>query len=245
MEIFSALLAICAGNSPVTGEFPTQRPMTRSFDVYFDLRPKERLSKQWWGWWFETLSRSLWRHRNVCCAKGIAQGANATLVFNAQSPVIAFLWTFVTWCDDGFMLWLHDDVITWDVCRITDPLWGESIGHRWNEGSAFILWNVNKTLIYAIYNGGHFAHAHMKRQLWRARLRARCLQFLPVLLWFPRNYSNNVLLSSYHVCCYGSWKWSAPFIMMPFLACTVLSWLSHLPLVPHICVGKSRQHWFR
>ena len=64
MEIFSALLAICAGNSPVTGEFPTQRPVTRSFDVYFDLRPNERLSKQSWGWWFETLSRSLWRHRN-------------------------------------------------------------------------------------------------------------------------------------------------------------------------------------
>ena len=34
METFSALLAICAGNSPVTGEFPTQRPVTRSFDVY-------------------------------------------------------------------------------------------------------------------------------------------------------------------------------------------------------------------
>ena len=65
MEKFSALLAICAGNSPVTGEFPTQRPVTRSFDVYFDLRPNERLSKQSWGWWFETLSRSLWRHRNA------------------------------------------------------------------------------------------------------------------------------------------------------------------------------------
>ena len=39
METFSALLAICAGNSPVPGEFPTQRPVTRSFDVYFDLRP--------------------------------------------------------------------------------------------------------------------------------------------------------------------------------------------------------------
>ena len=33
MEKFSALLAICAGNSPVTGEFPAQRPVTRSFDV--------------------------------------------------------------------------------------------------------------------------------------------------------------------------------------------------------------------
>ena len=37
METISALLAFCAGNSPVPGEFPTQRPVTRSFDVYFDL----------------------------------------------------------------------------------------------------------------------------------------------------------------------------------------------------------------
>ena len=65
METFSALLAICTGNSPVPGEFPAQRPVTRSFDVYFDLRPNKGLSKQSRGWWFETLSCSLWRHRNV------------------------------------------------------------------------------------------------------------------------------------------------------------------------------------
>ena len=64
MEIFSALLAICAGNSPVPGEFYTQRPVKRSFDVFFDLRLNKRLSKQSWGWWLETLSRPLWRHRN-------------------------------------------------------------------------------------------------------------------------------------------------------------------------------------
>ena len=64
METFSALLAICAGNSPVHGEFPAQRPVTRSFDVFFDLRLNKRLSKQSWGWWFETLSRPLWRHCN-------------------------------------------------------------------------------------------------------------------------------------------------------------------------------------
>ena len=65
METFSALLAICAGNSPVPGEFPTQRPVTRSFDVFFDLRLNKRLSKQSWGWWFETLSRPLWRQCNA------------------------------------------------------------------------------------------------------------------------------------------------------------------------------------
>ena len=45
-EKISALLALCAGNSPVTGEFPSQRPVTRNFDVFFDLRPVKRLSKQ-------------------------------------------------------------------------------------------------------------------------------------------------------------------------------------------------------
>ena len=38
MQPFSALLAICAGNSPAAGEFPTQRPVTQSFDVFFNLR---------------------------------------------------------------------------------------------------------------------------------------------------------------------------------------------------------------
>ena len=70
METFSALLAICAGNSPVPGEFPTQRLVTRSFDVYFDLHPNKRLSKQSWGWWFETLSCPLWHHRNVIIILG-------------------------------------------------------------------------------------------------------------------------------------------------------------------------------
>ena len=64
METLSALLAICAGNSSVPGEFPAQRPVTRGFDVFFDLHPNKRLSKQSWGRWFETPSRLLWRHCN-------------------------------------------------------------------------------------------------------------------------------------------------------------------------------------
>ena len=59
MITFAALMVICAGNSLVTGEFPAQRPVARSFDAFFDLRLNKRLSKQWWGWWFETLSRLL------------------------------------------------------------------------------------------------------------------------------------------------------------------------------------------
>ena len=46
------------------GEFPAQRPVTRSFVVLFDLRLNKRLSKQSWGWWLETQSRPLWRQCN-------------------------------------------------------------------------------------------------------------------------------------------------------------------------------------
>ena len=56
METFSALLAICAGNSPVPGEFPTQRPVTRSFDVFFDLRLNN-------GWVNNREAGGLRRHR--------------------------------------------------------------------------------------------------------------------------------------------------------------------------------------
>ena len=59
----SALLALCAGNSPVTCEFPAQRPVTRSF-VFIDMRLSKRLDKQHRRRWFETPSRSLWRYCN-------------------------------------------------------------------------------------------------------------------------------------------------------------------------------------
>ena len=62
-NIFRITGPLC-GEFTGPGEFPTQRPVTRSFDVFFDLRLNKRLSKQPWGWWFETPSWSLWRHCN-------------------------------------------------------------------------------------------------------------------------------------------------------------------------------------
>ena len=63
---FSALLALCEGNPPVTGGFPSQRPVTWSFDVFFDLRLNQRLSKQSRLRWFEMPLRSLMIHCNDC-----------------------------------------------------------------------------------------------------------------------------------------------------------------------------------
>ena len=64
METISALLALCAGNSPVTGELPSQKPVSWSFDIFFDLLLDKRLSQHSRHRWFETPSCSLWRHCN-------------------------------------------------------------------------------------------------------------------------------------------------------------------------------------
>ena len=62
-NIFRVTGHLC-GEFTGPGEFPAQRPVTRSFDVFFDLRPDKRLSKPPRGWWFETPSWSLWRQCN-------------------------------------------------------------------------------------------------------------------------------------------------------------------------------------
>ena len=79
-DTFSVLLAIYTRNSPVPGNFPAHGPVTRSFDVFVDLRLNKRLSKQSWGWWFETPLRPLWRH----CSdqwRLIGSGTSARILF--------------------------------------------------------------------------------------------------------------------------------------------------------------------
>ena len=63
-NIFCVTGLLGVGNSPVTGDFPSQRQVTRSFDIFFDLRLDQQFSKQWSRRWFETQSRLSWRHCN-------------------------------------------------------------------------------------------------------------------------------------------------------------------------------------
>ena len=105
METFSALLAICAENSPVPGEFPAQRPVTRNFDVFSDLRSNKRLGKQSWGWWSETPSSSLWRHRNgeyawECLPAGWAH-TWASVMNISRAPIT------IKWLGHFFKMWFH------------------------------------------------------------------------------------------------------------------------------------------
>ena len=77
----------------------TQRPVARSFDVFFDLRLNKRLSKQSWGWWFHIPSCSLWCHSNVDgfvqdCINSIAKAME--LLLSCTKPSIyalVFIWS--------------------------------------------------------------------------------------------------------------------------------------------------------
>ena len=78
-DIFRVTGPLC-GEFTGPGEFPTQRPVTRSFDVFFDLRLNKLLNKQPWGWWFETPSSSLWRQ----CNENISQCTGSRLNSNYE-----------------------------------------------------------------------------------------------------------------------------------------------------------------
>ena len=147
METFPALLAFCAGNSPVTGELVAQRPEARGFDVFFDLRLKQQFSKQWRRRWFETPSCSLCSHYNefplsvIGCPNPTPAGGSTIERHRNMATVF---------CPDSHTSWdiyCQDNewVGSWDNCtagkmrceswwrhlNVTGPLWGESTGYLW------------------------------------------------------------------------------------------------------------------
>ena len=138
MEIFSALLAICKGNPRVSGGFPSQRPVTQSFDAFFDLRLKKRLSKQLRRRWFETSLRSLWRHYNVQLNFQGLTPLVISLKFNTYPYLMKHsfgyftisnyqIGIFVRYTTTGMHLWCHVQnfvAITSLECRLNEnELW--------------------------------------------------------------------------------------------------------------------------
>ena len=91
-NIFRVTGPLC-GEFTSPGEFPTQRPVMRGVDVFFDPHLNKRLSKQPWGWWFETLSWSLWRQCNVNTAFGLQTLKSSEVVFALRW----WLYSLITW----------------------------------------------------------------------------------------------------------------------------------------------------
>ena len=96
IETFSALLVICAGNSP------HKWPVMRSFDVFFDLRLSKLLRKQWWDWWVETSSCPLWRHCNadtwIAGLIVLLWWNNSQTMYDAFSRIVRVPWRWQVTC---------------------------------------------------------------------------------------------------------------------------------------------------
>ena len=123
METFSALLALCVGNSPVTGELPAQMPATRSFDVFFDLRLNKRLSKQSPGWWLETPYDSVWRHCNVSGCNTVISLQNPKLSRSRQQQT-----ELIQWGIYRILIWgttTAQQFVCWLLILLIDP-WSQT-----------------------------------------------------------------------------------------------------------------------
>ena len=105
-------------------EFPTQRPVTRSFDVFFDLRLNKPLSKQSWVWWFETLPAPLWRHSNAWDGTGVIhvqigtpcgywEDAGEYMCLEAMRPVKMPVWNFTP-------MDVRQPIVAWRLPTSTD-----------------------------------------------------------------------------------------------------------------------------
>ena len=130
-NIFRVTGPLC-GEFTGPGEFPAQRPVTRTFDVFFDLRLNKRLSKQPCGWWFETPSWSLWRQ----CNDHISYGKWVDTFHIVYDGTIAdpniFIWGGWYHSKWGFN---HDDNLPSRIKPRFIPWWSISsanIQHQWN-----------------------------------------------------------------------------------------------------------------
>ena len=109
METFSVLLALCEGNPSVTGGFPSQRPVTRSFAIFFDLRLNKSLCIQSKGRWFDTRLHSLWRHcsgwrmtsrKTKCCYEASFVVTSGKIGY--QNDSLLRRWWRQSWTQDTF-----------------------------------------------------------------------------------------------------------------------------------------------
>ena len=146
MEIFPALLAVWAGKSPVTGEIPAQRPVRRSFDDFFDLRLNTRLSKLWWGWWFETPSRPLWRHSND---KIFAQGPLQLVIDSSPNDMLLTVFLTVNLALAGILLLYHPWVCLLILFYFTSLTLSDYFAFPIDSGTYTSLWyNFIMPLVY-------------------------------------------------------------------------------------------------
>ena len=116
---------------------PRKRPVKRSFDVYFDLRLNKRLSKQAWGWWFETPSCPIWRHCNDC--RTLVRGRGGKCVRRKFRIFFSLFVHFAHWYSIAWNRYEVRDIIPWEMLTKMVISWLLNVEKIWN--SAQINWS--------------------------------------------------------------------------------------------------------
>ena len=105
---------IFRGTGPLCGEFTGPR----NFDIFFDLLPNKRLSKQLWGWWFETPSNLLWRHCNgYVLSTHFRESNNDHVVFRSFSRAHVDITNIVGWQLVRTTSSISQVEVCYNVCR--------------------------------------------------------------------------------------------------------------------------------
>ena len=135
------------------GEFPTQKPVTQSFDVFFDPSLNKQLSKQPWGWWFETLSWSLRRHCNECMMVSTTVVCYQTVTIMSCLQILPYCIGFMInvlgwWFPKALHLILSHNVRSdGESCNMFENMIGRKCQHIY---SVVPLYNVAKMTAYSV-----------------------------------------------------------------------------------------------
>ena len=113
---------------------PAQRPVTRSFEVFFHLHPNKRLSKQSWGWWVQTLSRPLWRQCN-----GILWDVITYLVLGPKSSYI-HIYIYYATLTIHHVTWRQEIYYEWSHFELPRDRQKPSLDHALGYGGYFKWW---------------------------------------------------------------------------------------------------------
>ena len=120
-----------------TGEFPAHRPVTQSFDVFFGLCRNKRLSKQSWGWWFETPFRSSWRHCNAEKKVLLTITSMICILFRGWHHGMKMMFASLSLCEGSLQVtvrfpWRMASNTIYDLIKLMNKQsWGRWFGSPW------------------------------------------------------------------------------------------------------------------
>ena len=179
-NIFRVIGPLC-GEFTGPGEFPTQRPVTRSFDVYFDLRLNKRLCKQSWGWWFETLLCPLWRHSNVKCVGNLIY-TKLMLISKLTRVVKIGFWLAGGMAPSQSKAVRDRTMVSWhrNSFHIDCPSWRESTGvsGRCHQQGP-VIWRSD---IFSVVHLNKLSNKHLNFRYYVTPCRSCDITFMFILL---------------------------------------------------------------